>query len=88
LFLLGLFLAVADAKAARHLNRRDSHHFLLWYLPSLHLLQVGGSLAEATAGAAAAYLLVHAMNWMAERLWPSAMHVEPALQVPQVELRG
>ena len=87
LFLLGWFIATADAKAAHYLNRRDSHHFLLWYLPSLNLLQVGGSMAEATAGAGAAYLLVHAMNWMAERLWPSAMLVDQPLHVPQVELR-
>jgi hypothetical protein len=87
LFLIGWFLATADRKAAHYLNMRDSHRFLLWYLPALNLLQVGGSLAEATAGAAAAYLLVHAMNWMAERLWPSEMHVDQPMQVPQVELR-
>jgi hypothetical protein len=86
LFLIGWFIATADREAAHYLNRRDSHRFLLWYLPSLNLLQVGGSLAEATAGAAAAYLLVHALNWLVERLWPSAMHVEQPIRVPQVEL--
>jgi hypothetical protein len=87
IFLIGLFLAIADWKAAYYLNQRDSHHFLLWYLPSLNLLQVGGSLAEATAGAAAAYVLVHAMNWMAANLWPSPIEVEQPLNAPQVELR-
>ncbi len=87
LFLIGWFMTTADLKAAHYLNRRDSHRLLLWYLPPLNLLQVGGSLAEATAGAAAAYLLVHALNWLAERLWPAAMLGNQPMQLPQVELR-
>jgi hypothetical protein len=83
--LMGLVLATADRKAAYYLNHHDPHHFLLWYLPSLNLLQVGGSLAEASAGAAAAFLLVLLIKWAAERLWPSAMDVEP-MQIAQVEM--
>ncbi len=82
---MGLLLATADRKAAYYLNHRDPHHFLLWYLPSLNLLQVGGSLAEATAGAAAAYLLVHAMKWLTERIWPSGLRAE-SMPLPQVEI--
>jgi hypothetical protein len=84
--LMGWVLATADRKAAFYLNHRDPHRFLLWYLPTLNLLQVGGSLAEASAGAAAALLLVLAIKWGAERLWPSEMDVEP-MQVVQVEAR-
>lgn len=84
--LIGLVLATADRKAAYYLNHQDPHHFLLWYLPSLNLLQVGGSLAEASAGAAAALVLVLAIRWAAERLWPSPMNVEP-MHVAQTEAR-
>jgi hypothetical protein len=54
---IGGLLVLADRSAAIHLNRGDSGRFLLWYLPGLSLLQVGGSLTEVTAMAGASYVV-------------------------------
>jgi hypothetical protein len=54
---IGGLLVLADRSAAIHLNRGDSGRFLLWYLPGLTLLQVGGSLTEVTAMAGASYVV-------------------------------
>ena len=50
--LFGIVLAVIDRIAVTHLEHGDWSKFCLWYLSALSLLQVGGSLVEAVAGAA------------------------------------
>lgn len=75
---LGFILVRAERHAIYHLNRGDSHRFLLWYLPTLNLLQVGGSFAEITAGAGAALLLAHGINWGSRHLWRPVPYSFPA----------
>jgi hypothetical protein len=50
--LFGFGLATIDRIAVNHLQNGDWSRFCLWYLSALSLLQVGGSLVEAVAGAA------------------------------------
>jgi hypothetical protein len=50
--LFGIGLGTIDRIAVTHLRHGDWAKFCLWYLSALSLLQVGGSLVEAVAGAA------------------------------------
>jgi len=47
--ILGTALTILDFGASQRLSQGDWYGFTLWYLPSLGLLQVGGSLAELVA---------------------------------------
>jgi uncharacterized membrane-anchored protein len=54
------------------LERLDLHGFVLWYLPGIALLQVGGQLVELTASAAASLTVALVVNryldsWQAKR---------------------
>ncbi|MGH9383991.1 MAG: hypothetical protein ACRD2N_06875 [Vicinamibacterales bacterium] len=69
--LIGALLVTSDRSASFHLARGDSHKFLIWYLPALSLLNIGGSFTEVTAGAAAAYVLCLSINWVADQVLPS-----------------
>jgi predicted membrane channel-forming protein YqfA (hemolysin III family) len=60
--LLGMALAMMDAAAYQRLVKDDWQGFALWYLPGLSMLQVGGSLVEVTASAAAALVTVTLVN--------------------------
>jgi hypothetical protein len=55
--LLGTVVALIDAAAARRLRAGNWRGFLLWYLPGLNLLQVGGSFVEVTSAAGAALVV-------------------------------
>jgi energy-coupling factor transporter transmembrane protein EcfT len=59
---LGALVAGLDRRAARHLEHGDVTAFMMTYIPSLSLLQVGGSFAEVTGTAAASALLVALVN--------------------------
>jgi hypothetical protein len=50
--IMGTLLAMLDQAAAERLAVNDLHGFVLWYLPGISLLQVGGSLVEVTSSAA------------------------------------
>lgn len=66
--LIGGLLALADRKSAEALHRGDVRGFTLWYMPSLSLLQVGGSLVEVTSTAAAGLLMAIVINHVILRL--------------------
>jgi phosphate starvation-inducible membrane PsiE len=82
--IMGMLLVTADRSASDHLNRGDSRKFMLWYLPALSFLQVGGSFTEASAGAAAALVLSLGINWTADHVWrsqgPAGSMLEPAIR--------
>jgi len=59
---IGMLVALVDRRAARHLVQGNVRAFALWYMPGLSLLQIGGSLAEVTATAAASAALVFAIS--------------------------
>ena len=66
--LLGALLVFIDSSAYQHLHAGDGRAFVLWYLPGLGLLQVGGSLSEATGFAAAAWLMARLVNFLVSRM--------------------
>jgi hypothetical protein len=58
---IGAILVRIDGKAARALHRGDARHFVLWYLPGLSLLQIGGSFVDVTSTAAGGLVVAHAL---------------------------
>jgi hypothetical protein len=78
--LMGVLLTTLDLAAAKRLAVHDLHGFVLWFLPGISLLQVGGSLVEATGSAAASVFVALVANaylhrvrgrQMRGRQWPS-----------------
>jgi hypothetical protein len=65
---IGAILAFVDRRAFQALSRGDVRTFTIWYLPSLSLLQVGGSLVEVTSSAAAAWLMATLINYAVDRI--------------------
>lgn len=70
LFFIGALLTLVDRKAADFLRRGDAERFLLWYLPGLSLLLLGGSFIEMTSSAAAAFLMAFTLNRLSHRVGP------------------
>jgi hypothetical protein len=64
---LGALLAYVDARAARYRDIGDWRRFIMWFLPGLSLLQLGGSLVEVTSGAGAAIVVAILINRLAPR---------------------
>jgi hypothetical protein len=60
--LVGLVLTVTDTVAGMKLHSGDWLSFAKWYLPSLALLNVGGSLVEVSGGAGASVVVVALVN--------------------------
>lgn len=67
-FFIGAVLALLDRMAYRRLVVGDGSRFLVWYLPGLALLQVGGSFAEAVATAGANLALAVVLRRLAMRM--------------------
>ena len=65
---MGLLVTALDKMAAVALACNDLHGFVLWYLPGLALLQVGGSLAEATSCAVASIIVAYLANRYLDRM--------------------
>lgn len=87
---LGAGLTWIDRAAFDRLRRGDANGFLLWYLPGLSLLQVGGSFMEVTSTAAAGFLVAVALNRFAEHLhgrW-EAPEPEPADEAAETAERS
>jgi hypothetical protein len=60
--IMGVVVTALDLQAAERLACSDLHGFLLWYLPGIALLQVGGQLVELTASAAGSLVAVLLVN--------------------------
>src|SRR5204863_7030994 len=65
---IGDVVTTLDLAAAERLALNDLHGFVLWFLPGISLLQVGGSLVEMTASAAASIVVALITNKYLERL--------------------
>ena len=63
--LIGAALALTDRMSYLRLSQGSAYGFLLWYLPGLSLLQVGGSFMEVTSTAGAALGVAVALNYFA-----------------------
>jgi hypothetical protein len=59
---IGALIGLVDRRSATYLAQGDIRNFTLWYMPGLSLLQIGGSLSEVTATAAASWALVHVVS--------------------------
>ena len=55
--IMGVVVTTLDWQAAERLARSDVHGFILWFLPGIATLQVGGQLVEITASAAASLII-------------------------------
>jgi hypothetical protein len=66
--LMGVLVTVLDTAAAERLAANDLHGFVLWYMPGISLLQVGGSLMEVTTSAAASVVVALLVNKYLERV--------------------
>jgi len=66
--LMGLLITALDLQAADRLARADLQGFVLWFLPGIALLQVGGQLVEITASAAASLVVALLANKYLDRL--------------------
>lgn len=62
LMAIGFLVVLVDRSAALALYRGDVARFTQWFLPGMSLLQVGGSFAELTSSAAAAFVAVALIN--------------------------
>jgi hypothetical protein len=60
--LVGVVLTVTDTMAGLKLQSGDWLSFAKWYLPSLALLNIGGSLVEVSGGAGASIVVVTLVN--------------------------
>ena len=68
--IIGLVLSSVDQIAHDFIVRADAGHFLIWYLPGLAILQVGGSFAEVTSSATAGILMAVGLNRVLRRTAP------------------
>jgi hypothetical protein len=74
--IMGVLVTAFDWQAAERLARNDLHGFVLWFLPGIAFLQVGGQLVEITASAAASLIVALFVNRFLDS-WHAG-------QVPQV----
>jgi hypothetical protein len=65
---IGLLVTYIDRTAAAHLTDGHADRFLLWFLPGLSLLQIGGALSEVVATAGASLVLAHIVNRFAAHI--------------------
>jgi len=63
---MGVFVTAFDWQAAERLARNDLYGFVLWFLPGIAFLQVGGQLVEITASAAASLVVALFVNRVLE----------------------
>jgi hypothetical protein len=60
--IFGLVVTICDTCAGERLASGDLYGFVLWYMPGLSMLQVGGSLAEITSSVAASVFVALMVN--------------------------
>src|SRR5438445_369176 len=67
-FIIGALVTILDRAASDRLRVNNLHGFVLWFLPGISLLQVGGSMVEITGGAAACLVVAMLANRYLDRL--------------------
>ena len=86
--ILGAALTWIDRSAFDRLQSGDANGFLLWYLPGLSFLQVGGSFMEVTSTAAAGLIVAIALNRLAVYLPGRADEAEAEDAAPETPERS
>ena len=61
-FIMGILVRIGDTMAALHLYQGNWQGFMSWFVPSMSLLNVGGSLVEVFGTTAASIVLVVIVN--------------------------
>lgn len=79
-FLFGALLTVIDYRSSQRLYEGNAASFLMWYMPGLSLLQVGGSFAEASSSAAAALVMAIILKRTLMRLMPDRRLTERGVE--------
>ena len=84
--IMGVLVTTLDWQAGERLARSDMHGFVLWFLPGIALLQVGGQLVELTASAAAGLVVALLVNKYLDRLQTKqpAHSAAPSSALPQL----
>jgi hypothetical protein len=87
--IMGVLVTAFDWQAAERLARNDLHGFVLWFLPGIALLQVGGQLVEITASAAASLVVALLVNrvldsWHGEQAGQAASPAKPGAILPSL----
>jgi hypothetical protein len=77
--IMGVLVTAFDWQAAERLARNDLHGFVLWFLPGIALLQVGGQLVEITASAAASLFVALMVNRLLDS-WHAGSELRSAAQ--------
>jgi len=77
--IMGVIVTALDWQAAERLVRSDLQGFVLWFLPGIALLQVGGQLVEITASAAGSLVAALLVNRYMERLQIRRVKATPAM---------
>lgn len=65
---MGVLVTTLDIAASYRLAAGDLRGFVFWFLPGISMLQVGGSLVEVTAGAAASIMMAALANALVDHL--------------------
>jgi hypothetical protein len=71
---MGVLVTILDVTAADRLVMNNLHGFVLWFLPGISLLQVGGSLVEATVSTVASVAVAFLANKYLDRLQGRQLH--------------
>ena len=79
--IMGVLVTAFDWQAAERLARNDLHGFVLWFLPGIALLQVGGQLVEITASAAGSLVVALLVNRVLDS-WHGATATNPPAPAP------
>jgi hypothetical protein len=79
--IMGVIITALDWQAAERLARSDLRGFVLWFLPGIALLQVGGQLVEITVSAAASLVVAVLVNRYLES-WQSRSAANTAAYSP------
>jgi hypothetical protein len=82
--LLGTLIGAIDNAAGKRLRSGDLRGFVMWLLPGLSFLQVGGSMVELTSSVAAALLAGVLVNRLLKRDEPGRVAARPVLVARRV----
>jgi hypothetical protein len=82
--LLGTLIGAIDNAAGKRLRSGDLRGFVMWLLPGLSFLQVGGSMVELTSSVAAALLAGLLVNRLLKRDEPGRVAPRPVLVARRV----
>jgi hypothetical protein len=85
--ILGIIIAIIDTMAGYNLLKGTLNNFVLWILPGLAFLQVGGSLVEVTASAGAGFLVAYLVSRLRSNDYPVLLAVSYFLLISYLGIK-